>query len=140
MPERSKFPYGSKYDKALEEGERIAKARYHRDVASSAEEIVKEHKDHGTDITDLIAQEADRAVIYTKSALDILVESDNWTAIEDQGMEIPTDSVSNTVTVIAYWAYYQDLTEAVSEYAGDHDIDIESNPSHRSKKRGKKRR
>ena len=142
MAARSKFPYGDKYDEVLKEGERVARARYYQDVSSSAEEIVKDHKENGTDLYDLISESSDSAVTYTKTALDIMVESDNWTAIEDQGMELPSDNVAKVVTVIAYYAYHQDLTEAVSRYAEEHDIDIESNPSpgkKSSKKAAKKR-
>lgn len=133
----SKFPYRKKDDKALEEGEQIARARYRQDLRRMAQSLLEEHKQYpDQEISEMIDQGADNAVIYTRNALEILVESDNWTAIEDMGMEIPQD-VTQAVTLIAYFAYRQDLEQYVEAYASEHGI--ETNPKRRRKRRSKKR-
>lgn len=133
---KPKFPYTAADDRALEKGETVARARYYHDLSSTAQEILKDLKNDESevdesDLDDRIHEEADSAVIYTKNALDILVESDNWTAIDDVG-EIPDDA-SQAVTAMAYWAYRQDLREAVDSEAGD--MGIEMNPSRRAPRR-----
>ncbi len=115
---KSEFPSGAKYDKQLKDGEQVASARYQADLRSVAEEIVEEKKDDpDAEVQDLIHQAADSAVIYTKHALDILVESNNWTAASDEGQDYPQGDVSQAIGVMAYFAYAQDLQEMVGAVA-----------------------
>ena len=76
-----KFPYTAKNDKSLEDGEQVARARYRHDINDRADEIISEHKQYDTDVSDLIHQAADNAVIYTQTAIDILHDSENYGAI-----------------------------------------------------------
>lgn len=119
---KDSFPYGEKYDKILKQAQEISRARYHSDLRSTAKEIAEDGDRDSRE--QRIDEEADSAVIYTKNALNIIVESDNWLAIEEVGMEMPsTTDVSAAVTTIAFWAYRQDLEEYVQAFRSDEDED-----------------
>ncbi len=114
---KAEFPYGAQADKQLKDGEQVARARYRADLRSMAKDILEEQKQYpDEDLHDRIHQAADSAVIHTKDALDILVESDNWTAASDDA-EYPQGDVSQAITVMAYYAYLTDLQEMVGAFA-----------------------
>jgi len=140
---KTEFPYRKSDDKALADGQQVAKARYHREVDAAARSILKD-MDKGLSESDLeealdqrIDEDAESANTYTRDSLEIIMYSDRWEAMGDaidQGIasfEGVTD-VSEAVSKIAFWAYRQDLREQVeahkSDYFGSGDESSEENP------------
>lgn len=123
------FPYRKSDEKALEEGERVGRAQYHHDMRSFAKEILEDARkqfetyDEAREyIDERIHEDADgmQRVIYTHKAIQTLVYSDRWDAIEDDyGMDVsgwpsgPGGGLAGLVTVAAFFAVRQDITEYV---------------------------
>ena len=112
----AKFPYTSKDDKAVERGDQIQRARYFQGIRTDAQDIIAESLSDGEVdedlMSDLVHQTADNRVIYTRDCLMILLYSDNWTAIEDAGMDLSSD-FTQVICQAAYFAYQQDLMEMI---------------------------
>jgi hypothetical protein len=120
MRAKSEFPNGPEFDKVLEDAAQIARARYYRGIRAAAKDILAEamgSDDVNDRVDTLIHEAADSAVTYTRHALDIVVQSDKWTSIEDAIGEDPSTwgatGVTDVITKIAFYAYEQDLREQV---------------------------
>lgn len=138
---KTEFPYRKSDDKALADGQQVARARYHREVDAAARSLL-EDMDKGLSGSDLeealeqsIDEGAESANTYTRDSLEIIMYSDRWTAMGDAidegiaSFEGVTD-VSDAVSKIAFWAYRQDLREQVEAHKSDYfGSDEEENPS-----------
>jgi hypothetical protein len=67
----------------------------------------------GDDFDTRLDETADQAVTYTARQYEILLWSHNESAIDDVGAELGEDS-SSAISAMAYYAYRQDLTDAIS--------------------------
>lgn len=134
---KNRFPYRSSDDKAVEQAQQVLKARYYDSIRSMGDEILQEAKREGYEdydnareyLQDRIHETADGSslVIYTHEAINTLLQSDNWQAVEPTGMELPDDDLPRTFTVAAYYAVVTDLAEHIEanqdEYFTDEDED-----------------
>lgn len=99
----------------------VTRARYYRGVTDAAREIwneVRASSNRDEIIDQSVAEYADNAVTYTNDALNIVVESDNWTQIyEEVGMQTECwgidEGASGVITKMAYWAYRADLLQTI---------------------------
>ena len=121
------FPYRDKDTSDMEDGERVARARYFQNLRSEANQILDEAEDGGEIddevLDEQIRQYADSSVIYTHECIKILEFSDNWTAIEDvlgEGMPMP-DSFTTVLCQAAYYAYEADLREMVDAHRDEYE-------------------
>lgn len=135
----NRFPFRKSDDNAVEKADQVLRARYYQTVRSYAESILQEAKQEGYEdfdranefLVERIHETADGAqeVIYTHKALQTLVYSDRWQAVEDTGMELPDDDLPRTVTIAAYYALSADIAEQVEalqdEYFTDDDDEDE---------------
>ena len=100
-------------------------SEYERSIKSTAKEIISNgeeipSEDHLGELSDRVHEEADSAVIYTYRCLDILRFSSNDSAAFDHvGPEAldGQDTFSGVMSVLAYYAYSQDLSEVVHEFS-----------------------
>lgn len=125
------FPYRKSDDKALADGQQVAKARYHREVDAAARGLLDDTDKSlsGSDLEEVLDQSIDEAAesanTYTRDSLEIIMYSDRWTAMGDAidegiaSFEGVTD-VSEAVSKIAFWAYRQDLREQVEAHKSDY--------------------
>lgn len=139
----------SKDERLIEEGKSALRRSYRESMISFAKEILQDAKEEGFEdydeahdwIDDQIQETTSSTswVIYTANALDVLVASDNWTAIEDAGVAIPSD-VTQAVTTIASYAVFADLQEYVDSYEDEYFTETENNPRRRRKKKKTKKK
>lgn len=116
------FPYRDRDQKALEDGQQVARARYYRSIDSTARDVLEEIAEDGRiddeSLIQRLDEEADSAVIYTRVCIGIMGHSDNWTAIEDVfGDDVSqwgATGVSDLFCKMAYFAYRADLEAQVS--------------------------
>lgn len=119
------FPVGPKHDAVVAQAMTITRARYYCNVANVAKDIFDEAKgsasiDDPVDerIDTLVNEAADSAVCVYSDALRIMVESDNWTVIDDEVGEDPSSwgakGTADAITKIAYYAYRADLVDAIN--------------------------
>lgn len=122
------FPYRKSDEKAFEDGERVALARYHHDMRDFAKEILEEAKGQFEDydearewIDDRVHETADSVdrVIYTHKALQTLVYSDNWLAVEDVGLE-SGDDLTRMITVAAFYAVRSDIENYIDAFKDEY--------------------
>jgi len=131
----SKFPYRASDDKAVENAQQVLKARYYQTVRSYATDILKEAQDAGYEdieeargfIDEKVHETADGSaeVIYTHRAINTLYQSDNWTEIDEVGLEGSASELSSLVTVAAYYALRADILEQVEADADEYLFDPE---------------
>lgn len=139
---KTEFPYRKSDDKALADGQQVARARYHREVDAAARSLLEDmDKNLSSDdldeaIRQRIDEESESANTYTRDSLDIIMYSDSWTAIDDAKDEglmeyLTFNDTSDMVHQIAFWAYRKDLTDQVEAHKSDYfpDVDEEENPS-----------
>ena len=101
-------------------------------INDTAEEILKDlevtsqekYDELEDEITTRVHEESDNAVIYCHNCDDILESTNNDEAYEDVDIEL-TGSFQDIKTQVAYWAYNQDLNEALRELYDDLPIDDE---------------
>ena len=119
------FPYRDKDTADMEDGERVARARYFQGLRSEANQILDEAEDDGEIDDDVVEEQldnyADSSVIYTHECIKILGFSDNWLAIEDvlgEGMPMP-EGLTTALCQAAYFAYHADLRQMVDAYRSE---------------------
>lgn len=126
-------------EKKIEEGKAALRRDYYASIDSFAKEILSEAAEqHGSFdearewIDQQVHETADGSswVIYTGRALDVLVASDNWTAVDDAGMDLG-DDLTSVITMAAYFAVRQDLWDRIDAYEDEYFR--EENPGRRSK-------
>lgn len=120
-----KFPNRQSDDKAVENAAQVLRARYLEEVNSLAREILREAREEGYEDFDEAREwihdrthemvDSSRLVIYTHEALNTLVQSPNWEAIEDVGIESAGEGMVRLVTVAAYYALHQDVAEEIED-------------------------
>lgn len=126
----------TKDEKQIETGKNALRRSYHESMRSFAREILQdavnsnyEDYDEAEEyIQEQIDQTADGTswVIYTGNALDVLVASDNWLAIDDVGIE--SNELTTILTQAAYFAVRQDIAEYVEAFKDEYWTDTEGNP------------
>ncbi len=121
----------TKDEKLIEQGKRALRRSYYESIKSFSAEIIREAKERFDEddederrewVDEQIHLTADGTswVIYTHQALDVLVASENWLAIEDQGLGGEYgDDVAKFATSAAFWAFREDLTEEIQRQDSD---------------------
>ena len=102
-------------------------SEYERSIMGTAKEIISNgdeipSEDYMGEYNARIHEEADNAVIYTHRCMDILRFSSNENAAFDHvGIEAldGKETFSGVMTVLAYYAYSQDLSEVVYGFSDD---------------------
>lgn len=138
------FPMRPEDQKVLEEGARVARARYWRGVRSSAMEMLTDaaedydsYEEADEYLDTRIHEEADGSIVSVKEAFEVLLHSDNTFAVEELGFE-RSEEFSSAVMEAAYFAFRQDLQEMVGSMSDEvtwaedeeeeEDEDYEENP------------
>ncbi len=123
----------TKDEKLIEQGKSALRRAYYESVKSFAADIIREAKERYPDedqederresVGEQIHETADGSswVIYTHQALDVLVASENWLAIEDAGFggEYSDEELTKFITVAAFHALSEDLTEEIQRQDSD---------------------
>lgn len=141
---KTEFPYRKSDDKALADGQQVARARYYREVDAAARSLLEELKDEDPNDVDEAIDEriwsaSNDAVTYTRDQLEIIMHSDSWLAADDAAEEGAFDwgqinNVTDATGAIAFQAYKSDLTKQVEAHKSDYFPDVdeeedEENPS-----------
>jgi hypothetical protein len=129
-----------KDERLIEQGKSALRRSYHESMRSFAKEILENAKEQGyedyDDARDWIDEQVDQTadgtswVIYTGQALDVLVASDNWDHVDDEGLQL-AENLSGVITQAAYYAVQQDLWEYVDAFQDEYFT--EENPKRRKK-------
>ncbi len=133
----------TKDEKQIETGKNALRRSYHESMRSFAKEIledaVKSNYEDYDEAREYIDEQIDQTadgtswVIYTGQALDVLVASDNWLAIDDIGIE--ANELTTILTQAAYFAVRTDIAEYVEAFQDEYWTEQEENPkSHRAVK------
>ncbi len=121
MAKKRRTANETKDEKQIEEGKRALRRSYYESVKSFAAEIIREAKERYPDederrefVDEQIVQTAEGSswVIYTHEALDVLVASENWLAIEED-VEFSYVDLPSFISLAAYYALREDLTEEI---------------------------
>jgi len=130
-----------KDERQIEEGKQALRRSYHESMRSFAKEILEEAKKGGYEdydearewIDEQIHETADGTswVIYTGQALDVLVASDNWQIIDDEGLQL-AESLTGVITQAAFYAVRADIQEYVDAFQDEYFT--EENPRRKRKK------
>ena len=74
-------------------------------------------------------------MIYTHQNLDVMVASNNWLSIEDQGMgqEFSDENITGMLNVVAFWAVRSDIEEYIERYKDEYFK--EENPRRKKKRK-----
>lgn len=126
----------TKDEKQIEAGKSALRRDYHESMRSFAREILQDAVDSNYEdydeaeeyIQEQIDETADGTswVIYTGHAIDVLVVSDNWLAIDDIGID--ANELTTVLTQAAYFAIRQDIAEYVDAFKDEYWTETEENP------------
>ena len=90
--------------------------RYWSGVRSTAKEVEKQAKEYGEEPSDVLHQhiDGDQWIIYNAYHPWIISYTRNEDAVFDTVGEVSGNSASEVLTQIAFYAYYQDVSDAMS--------------------------
>lgn len=98
---------------------------YYKQCESVARDIIAEYKENQEDIDyiDLLDQTIDQHeyIIYYGKALQVLVHSENWTAIDEMGLE-PRDNIADQIAQAAYYAMHADVYRYLETMLEDEEL------------------